>query len=269
MRQNKLDPALVSRILGDEIVLSHKVNAIGLAVIRKCIEIWGVEELAVQLRRLHGLSMCMGTRGTDAKYGQIVASYGVKNVKTEIPGREQQRHLRRYHDALLTYFKRTGDSFTVQNPGALGRVQTEEQTFHDWILRYHEGRARPLWALEPLPTLARICAAPVQLAPVLLAPPTRARARAPHPIISSSHARNHVDVIDISDDEAPSQPDPAHFLKRKRSIEYRPLTPPPSSPIRTAGVVIDLTSPVAIAAPRKIVRKRNIVKIDTNVIELE
>ena len=74
-RQNNIDPALVTRLLPPEVSLSHKVNAIGLAVIRKCIEVIGVAQLLRELRRLHGLQMRMGTRATEDEYGRIVASY--------------------------------------------------------------------------------------------------------------------------------------------------------------------------------------------------
>ncbi|KAJ7212717.1 hypothetical protein GGX14DRAFT_393605 [Mycena pura] len=231
-RQNNIDPALVTRLLPPEVSLSHKVNAIGLAVIRKCIEVIGVAQLLRELRRLHGLQMRMGTRATEDEYGRIVASYqnqsktsahiyqGVTNVQTAIPAPKIQQYIRDYHDVLRGYFKCTGDSFVVKNPAMRLRLEEAEETFHKRILELNTGQRRPEWALQPLPTLRRI------RSPIVICYPT----------------------IDLTND------DPRPTPKRKRDLPPTPAPTPKRKRDEDAGEVIDLTGGDA----RKTKKKRDV-----------
>ncbi|KAJ7266423.1 hypothetical protein B0H12DRAFT_1230203 [Mycena haematopus] len=207
------------RLFGGTNVPDFKINVRHRALLRKALEAWTPEELEATFGRPFRLRLTMGQAFNADELGKIYTNY-VRNGRrvfneTPPPDPEVQDALRAYRTAYDSYFMINGHAYVIRNPAARPVLQAAEQAWHHFIVRYraaHGMRARPTWALEPLPGLDRLPRVPALPAP------------APAPTL----APRFLGVIDISDDEHGTPTRPA----AQRRLAQLP-TPPPSSPVTT------------------------------------
>nr|GAT48240.1 predicted protein [Mycena chlorophos] len=155
-------PTEIRRLLGPW-VPAHTVNARHCAILRKALETYPPLHLNISVGH-ERLRVVMG-RDQPHEFGRIRADSKQNGVlakrATRIPDDEVQFQLRMYLIALDTCYAKRGD-FVLKNAAGLPTLQQAEYDWHSWITGYlaNEGRARPQWALEPLPHLTRVAPRP-------------------------------------------------------------------------------------------------------------
>ncbi|KAJ7240119.1 hypothetical protein B0H12DRAFT_1074831 [Mycena haematopus] len=147
------------RLFGRKYRAHHDTNARHRALLRKTLELVTEEQVVKDLTRVNQLRTVMGTEGNMHRLGTIIASREVngrrQNREGPTPNGQARVHLEAYLDAYDQCFKKQGMEYRVRREAGVAILQDAEQAWHNWVVGYL-GRARPAWALEPLPGLDRV-----------------------------------------------------------------------------------------------------------------
>ncbi|KAJ7209329.1 hypothetical protein GGX14DRAFT_395436 [Mycena pura] len=244
-------------------------NARHRAILRKSLELFSIEVLAVVFGRPTNLRVVMGTAFGFFQLGKITSNYRrdgrVVFRETDIPDLEARHALLAYLGVYDLYFTKRGNDYRVRDPDAKVAMQEAEQRWHDWVVAYLAARgrfARPDWALEPLPGLDRVrIVQPAPGTPRAVIPlRTMPRLALPTPPPSSpvrGNAKRSLEVIDISDDEDVDEPLRGNAKRSLEVIDISDDEDVDARPLRKKGRFLGAfykkyLSQLAVASARRV-----------------